>query len=318
MKFIFVGNFQVDYSSENHHAQSLEALGHEVVKLQEGEASGDQILSLALEADGLIFIHTHGWVTPGKPMHEVFAALRDKNIPSITYHLDLWLGIERQRDLETDPFYKSIGWFFTVDRLMADYFNERTTVQGRYLQAGVFHKECAMLESEPVDYDVIFVGSKGYHPEWQWRPQLINWLQETYGSRFLHVGGDGATGTVRGMALNQIYANAKVAVGDTLCLNYNYPYYFSDRLFECPGRGGFNLFPYIKGIDDCFINEKEAVYYKYGDFDNLKKTIDYYLVHHIERETIRKAGHERTKKDHTYISRWQSIIKEVYGAGVQK
>lgn len=317
MKFILYGNFSVDYCSEVHHAKSLEALGHEVIRLQETTITTEQVLDESLKADGLIWIHSHGFINKGMPMDLVLDKLREAGIPSIAYHLDLYMGIERWKEYETSP-YMHVDWFFTVDRLMADYFNERTTVQGRYLQAGVFHKECAMLESEPVDYDVIFVGSKGYHPEWQWRPQLINWLQETYGSRFLHVGGDGATGTVRGMALNQIYANAKVAVGDTLCLNYNYPYYFSDRLFECPGRGGFNLFPYIKGIDDCFINEKEAVYYKYGDFDNLKKTIDYYLVHHIERETIRKAGHERTKKDHTYISRWQSIIKEVYGAGVQK
>lgn len=313
MKFIFVGNFQVDYSSENHHAQSLEALGHEVVKLQEGEASGDQILSLALEADGLIFVHTHSWITPGKPMAEVFATLKSKNIPSITYHLDLWLGIERQKDLEQDEFYKSIGWFFTVDRLMADYFNEHTPVKGRYLQAGVFHKECVMLESEPVDYDVIFVGSKGYHPEWQWRPQLINWLQETYGSRFLHVGGDGATGTVRGMALNQIYANAKVAIGDSLCLNYNYPYYWSDRVYETLGRGGFMLHPYILGMEKQFVDGAHLKYFMFGNFDLLKSMIDYYIEHAEERERIRLGGHKIVSEHYTYKQRWQQIISEVYG-----
>lgn len=315
MKFIFVGNFQVDYSSENHHAQSLEALGHEVVKLQEGEASGDQILSLALEADGLIFVHTHSWITPGKPMAEVFATLKSKNIPSITYHLDLWLGIERQRDLEQDDFYKSIEYFFTVDKLMADYFIERTPVKGRYMPAGVFDKECVMLKPEPVQYDVIFVGSKGYHHEWQYRPQLINWLRDTYGSRFLHVGGDGDTGTVRGMALNQIYANAKVAIGDSLCLNYNYPYYWSDRLYETMGRGGFIIHPYILGLEKEFTDGVHLRFYPFANFDFLKKTIDHYIdpTNEAEREAMRLAGHTRTKNKFTYKNRWQAIIKEVYG-----
>jgi hypothetical protein len=197
---------------------------------------------------------------------------------------------------------------------MADYFNERTPVKGRYMPAGVFDKECVMLEPESVNYDVIFVGSKGYHHEWQYRPQLIDWLRDTYGTRFLHVGGDGDTGTVRGMALNQIYANAKVAIGDTLCLNYNYPYYFSDRLFETTGRGGFIIHPYILGLEKEFTDGVHLRFYPFANFDFLKKTIDYYLdpANETEREAMRLAGHTRTKNKFTYKNRWQAIIKEVY------
>lgn len=312
MRFTFVGNFEVSYSSENHHAQSLESLGHTVIKLQEGVAHGDVILSEALNSDALIFIHTHGWETPGLPMHEVFEQLRTANIPSITYHLDLWLGIERQRDLNNDPFYRSIEWFFTVDQLMADYFNTNTSVKGRYMPAGVFDKECSMIESEPVNYDVIFVGSKGYHPEWQWRPQLINWLHETYGDRFLHVGGDGQTGTVRGMALNQIYANAKVAIGDSLCLNFAYPYYWSDRVYETLGRGGFMLHPMIVGMEREFESNKDLVFFPFNNFPVLKTMIDYYIEHDDERERIRNHGHATVTKRYTYLNRWQQIIDEVF------
>lgn len=312
MRFTFVGNFNVSYSSENHHARSLRSIGHVVTTLQEGEATGDIILSESLNSDALIFIHTHGWETPGKPMHEVFDALRTANIPSITYHLDLWLGIERQRDLNNDPFYRSIEWFFTVDKLMADYFNTNTTVKGRYMPAGVYDAECAMVAPQPVDYDVIFVGSKGYHPEWQWRPQLINWLHETYGDRFLHVGGDGQTGTVRGMALNQIYANAKVAIGDSLCLNFAYPYYWSDRVYETLGRGGFMLHPMIVGMEREFASGDDLVFFPFNNFPVLKTMIDYYIEHDDERERIRKHGHNTVKTRYTYMHRWQQIIDEVF------
>lgn len=311
MRITFVGNFEVSYSSENHHARSLEALGHEVIRLQEGQATGDQILAEALTSECLVFVHTHGWITEGLPMAEVFNRLKEAGIPTLTYHLDLWMGIERQKDLESDPFYKTIGHFFTVDRLMADWFNENTEVKGHYIAAGVFGEECVMLTPQPVEYDIIFVGSKGYHPEWQWRPQLIEWLHATYGNRFLHVGGDGDTGTVRGTALNQIYANAKIAVGDTLCLGFNYPDYFSDRLFECPGRGGFNLFPNIKGIENYYEPDKEIALFEFGYFDALAKKIAYYLEHADEREAIRVAGHKRTVAEHTYKHRWDQILKEV-------
>jgi hypothetical protein len=47
MRIVFVGNFHVDFSSETHHKKSLESLGHQVIALQEGEASGEQILMVS-------------------------------------------------------------------------------------------------------------------------------------------------------------------------------------------------------------------------------------------------------------------------------
>lgn len=314
MTITFVGNFQVDYSSETHHKKTLESLGHTVIPMQEGIVSTNQIFEQARKSDLLIWIHTHGWTT--KPLKltvsQLFERLKELNIPTITYHLDLWFGIQRQKDLDEDPFYKQIGHFFTVDKLMADWFNENTNVKGHYLQAGVFDQECVMMKALPEgEYytDVAFVGSKGYHPEWEYRPQLIDWLRYTYGDKFLHVGGDGQTGTIRGLKLNQLYGDIKVSIGDTLCLNFDYPYYWSDRVYETLGRGGFLIHPYIKGMEDHFENRKHLVFYNYGDFSDLKAKIDYYIENESEREEIRKAGHEHVKANHTYKNRWESILQ---------
>ena len=46
---VFLGNFEVPYSSENHHAKSLESLGHTVQKLQEKKAGSAEILMKALK-----------------------------------------------------------------------------------------------------------------------------------------------------------------------------------------------------------------------------------------------------------------------------
>lgn len=302
------------YSSENNHKLSLEALGHTVLPLQEGRVSGGDVLAEASAADLFVWVHTHGWETLGYSMIRVLDELKAKGIPTITYHLDLWLGLARQKDLETDSFYRHIGHFFTVDKLMADWFNENTEVKGHYLPAGVYHEECFLDSNIQKLNDVIFVGSKSYHPEWPYRPHLIDWLRATYGSRFIHVGGDGQTGTVRGGALIGLYNATKVAVGDTLCLNFDYPYYMSDRIFETTGRAGFIIHPYVKGIEDLFEIDKEIVTYEFENFAELRRKIDYYLVHDDEREAIRKAGHERTKRDHTYLKRWETILATV-GSG---
>ena len=315
MRIVFVGNHSVSYSSETHHCNTLESMGHKVVRLQEGQANSSDILKNAIESDCLVWVHTHGWKTQmqeGYEVSDIFKALESRGIPTLTFHLDLWLGLKRERDLHNDPFYKTIGHFFATDKLMADWFNENTEVKGHYLPAGVYDKEVYIAdELSDQANDVIFVGSKGYHPEWRYRPTLVNWLRDTYKDGFTHVGGDGDTGTVRGHDLNKIYANSKVAVGDTLCINFDYPYYFSDRLFESTGRGGFTIFPYIKGIEDNFVIDKEIVTYEFGNFGQLREKIDYYLEHDDEREKIRKAGHERTKRDHTYLQRWSTILEGV-------
>jgi len=312
---VFLGNFEVSYSSENHHAKSLESLGHTVCKLQERTIKDSFVLQQAMNSDLFIWVHTHNWVTPGRlGMAFVLEELKKANIPTMTYHLDLWFGLERQKDLEEDDFYKTIGHFFATDKLMTDWFNENTNVKGHFLPAGVYDKECYIHEDynkDKFDYDVIFVGSKRYHHEHKYRAELIDFLRRMYGKRFLHVGGDGDTGTVRGNDLNRIYAKSKIAVGDSLNIDFNYPYYTSDRLFESTGRGGFTIYPRIKGLEEYFVDGEEIVFYEHGNLEDLKSKIDKYLDDNSTRELIRLNGHERTKQEHTYIHRWATIIKEL-------
>lgn len=327
MRITFLGNFGVDYSSETHHKKSLESLGHEVIALQETQAGSQQILDEALNSDMFVWVHTHGWQTPGPmSMQAVLQRLKEENIPSVTYHLDLWFGLARQKDLEVDPVYKYIEYFFTCDKKMADWFNEETNVKGYYLPAGVFQDDMALMNL-PKIYDVIFVGSKGYHPEWPYRPKLINWLQATYGDRFKHFGGDSPNGIRRGADLTRLYNQTKVVVGDSLVKGFDYPYYWSDRLYETAGRGGFQIFPQITGIQDEYSTYDfkvddggfwdkapapiELVTYQFDDFNMLKNRIDYWLEHDEYREEIRTNAYERTRKDHTYAKRWAKIIEVV-------
>jgi hypothetical protein len=307
MRIAFLGNFAVPYSSETHHAKSLETLGHEVIRLQEPSTAVSVITEQALRCDAFVWIHTHGWDTPG--IDFALSAIKNAGIPTLTYHLDLWWGLQRQKDVRSSVYW-DLDHFFTVDKKMADWLTDNTPVKGHYLPAGVFDEECFIsTEPSPFANDVIFVGSRGYHPEWPWRPQLIDWLRDTYGPRFTHIGGDGDSGTLRGPALNAAYSQSKVAVGDTLCLGFDYPWYASDRLFEAPGRGGFQLFPRIKGIPELF--DGTMMFFDFGDFDGLKDLIDYYVEHDQGREALRTMCHEHVKTHHTYVQRWETILETI-------
>jgi hypothetical protein len=312
MRIAFLGNFGVDYSSESHHAKSLEALGHEVVRLQEPKTTASVIGAEGSAADLFVWVHTHGWETPG--IADALKTIRAADVPIVTYHLDLYMPIpQRWEQYRANPYMQSLDHFFTVDPKMADWLNNHTPTRGHYLQAGVFGEEC-YLSDKPSSYanDVVFVGSRGYHDCWPYRPQLIDWLRTTYGARFTHVGGDGDTGTIRGHELNAVYANSKVAVGDTLSPDFDYPGYWSDRVYETLGRGGMLIHPYIKGMEQHFTAGEHLLYYDFGDFDQLRVKIDDALERPGLRTNIRLAGHEHVRDNHTYKHRWQHILDVVF------
>lgn len=313
MRVTFYGNWGVSYTSESHHAASLEDLGHQVVRLQEPKCTAKQLLAEAAQSDCFVWIATHGWDTPG--IENVLTELKRLGVPSLAYHLDAFIQIpDRWVKYRTHPTMTMLDHYFTVDQCLADHLNENTTVQGHYLPPGVFGRECYISDqTSPHANAVLFAGSYGYHNSYPMRPKLIDWLKDTYGPQFTHIGGGGPIGTVRGDDLNRAYANSKIVVGDSYITNPNYlGKYWSDRVPESLGRGAFLLAPRVYGLDEHFTDGEHLVTYEHGDFDQLQFLIDHYLEHDDEREAIRKAGHEHAKATATYEVRWQHILDTVF------
>lgn len=313
LKVCFYGNWGVSYTSESHHAASLEDLGCTVTRLQEPKCTADQLLAEASQADLFVWIHTHGWDTPG--IEDVLFQLDKRGIPSIAYHLDAFLQIpDRWVKYQDHPTMRLLTHYFTVDQCLADWLNEQTSVQGHYLPPGVFGREC-YISDQPSPYanDVLFCGSYGYHNSYPMRPKLIDWLRDTYGPRFTHLGGGSKAGTIRGDELNRAYANSKVVVGDSYITDPNYPgKYWSDRVPESLGRGAFLLTPWVYGLDEHFTAGEHLDTYEHGNFDDLKVMIDYYIEHDSAREQMRLSGHEHAKATCTYKVRWQQILDTVF------
>ena len=167
------------------------------------------------------------------------------------------MGLRRWNEYHDHEYFK-VKHFFTVDKLMADWLNSNTNTIGHYLPAGVFESECYMADKDnaststscsSVHAATIQNGSIDQ--------SLMQFLEQTYGKRFAHFGNDGKH-IVRGDELNRVYASAKVVVGDTLCIDFTYPHYWSDRIYETTGRGGMIVHPFIRALTHSLKTAKKS------------------------------------------------------------
>lgn len=78
------------------------------------------------------------------------------------------------------------------------------------------------------------------------------------------------------------------------------------RDFEAPMAGAFYMLEYLAEIEEFFKPGKEIVCFESPD--ELVEKARYYLHHEEEREAIRRAGHERALRDHT----WQKRLTDAF------
>lgn len=311
----FIGNFEPPFSTENDRAWSFEKLGYKVIKFQESRTTVEQLQRhmrdeffsnpVGVECyDILFYSHTHGWEIPG--LKEFFAECKEKKIPTVSVHLDRWAWLDRVKDVGQE------ATWFTEYLFMADGSPEAVELYDKlhlnwfYLKPGVIERDCYMAAPDPAifPHEIIFVGSKGYHPEYPFRKELVEFLEKTYGDRFGHWGNDGL-GVMRGEGLNILMASAKIIVGDS-CFGGR-PNYVSDRYYETRGRGGFLLHPHVEGVDHVGVG-----HYDPQNLTSLKERIDYYLDNSFEREEMRDAGFNWVRDYETYTNRAQEMMDIIY------
>lgn len=308
MNIGMIGNFAVPWTTEADRKWSFEKLGHKVITFQENRTTANQIRGLFPVMDMLVYSHTHGWVIPN--LIELFQEAKARGIPTVSVHLDRWAWLDRVTDIGTEATWFTEHIFMADGSPEAIELYERHNLNWHYLPPGVVERDCKMMDVATVeglklykDYDIVFVGSKKYHSEYPFRPQLIEFLQKTYGDSFGHFGNDGKQ-VLRGGALNELYSRAKIVVGDS-CFGGR-PFYTSDRYYEVRGRGGFLLHPHVEGVET-----NGVAPYKTQDLKDLKKQIDYWLENDEKREDMRIIGHKWVKQNETYTHRSKEIIEKV-------
>jgi spore maturation protein CgeB len=120
-------------------------------------------------------------------------------------------------------------------------------------------------------------------------------------------------GALSDLDLIQMYSRSKINLGFSSCGDTHKT---GERIlqvrlrdFEVPMSGGFYIVEYMEELEEFFNIGKEIVCYT--DKEDLAEKIKYYLKHDDDRERIRKAGHERCLRDHSWHKRFQMAFKEM-------
>lgn len=302
MRLAYVGAFEHSWSTESHVARDAESLGLTVDRI-----TTTDLAEIEAQAEGADLLICHRTGLPGA-LTDVWRRLEAHGTRTTSYHLDLYAGLARWVQVATDPFWRT-GTVFTAD-------GDPTTTQAladlginhRWLPAAVVSDETEPgVWRDEYDYDVVFVGAERYpHPEWPWRAELIAGLKQRYGSRFKVFGHHPPT---RDGDLNDLYATARVVVGDTLCLP-GHRNYTSDRIFETLGRGGTLVYPRIEGLDILGFHEREHYLgYDIGDLNSVAQAIDWFLDDRDAAAAMAIVGRQLVRERHTYRHRIVEMLQ---------
>lgn len=311
----YIGNFNVFFTTETQIALTLEDMGITVNRIQEDTLKPEEVLDRVGTPDFMLFQKT--WDNAVK--HEHLAELKKRGIPTVSVHLDLFAPLARKSQLDTSPFWATAFIFSPDNDPKSQELFKQKGVNHFYLKPGVYKGDCFEGDYKPeLAHDVTFVGGglTYGHREYPYRRQLALWLKNTYGDRYGKYGHPEPT--MRGKDLNDLFKSAKVVVGDSLCIDFKHTYYWSDRCYLTLGAKGFIIHPYIVGMEEEFTDGENIVFYKFGDFKELKDKIDYYISHDAEREKIRDAGHEFVKNNCTYHNRMTTMLEVLRQEGAIK
>ena len=305
-RIAILGNFRPPHSTENDLLWSLNDLGYPTLPFQEDEDRTDQILKECVDKDArlLIYVHTHGWSTPGHiSLDDLWKELQSRGTRTCSFHLDRYWGLNeadgREDRIGTHAFWRTEK-IFTADGGNQERFAERLGPDKHdWLPPGVVRRDCI-----PGQYDkelaseVGFVGADSYHPEYPFRARLIEFLRAVYGGRFRLYQG------YRGGRLNDVYASCRVLVGDSCFAGEEK--YWSDRVPETTGRGGFLIHAATEGLAI-----PGVVTFEPGNLHQLQDRIDWYLEHEEARQACQKAAWLWVRENETYTNRMTTLLMKM-------
>ena len=297
-KILYFGSFDAPYDTEVYICNTLEKLGCDIERRCPNTTSKEELKKLlSMQWDAVIF--SKGKFQFNKnDLNNIIIPYSGKKIG---WFWDLCWGTRREAMIFNHHLFKA-NIVFTSDGGDRDW--EGVGINHKVLRQGIYEPEAVLGNfDEKYNYDIGFVGTNTHRDSFGWseRDTLLNFLTKTFKERFRHFGKDGK---LRNLELNNLCASVKIIVGDSV---YS-PNYWSNRLYEIIGRGGFLIFPLIPGIEKEFIPGEHFIPYNYGDYIGLKRKIDYYLNHEKDREKIRLAGFEHCKKNHTYTIRCKELL----------
>lgn len=336
MRVAYHGNFEAPHSTENHVARALENNGHDVARIQENGTRQWEISAKQVEvgsgADMILWTRT-GWdyTKHGYSSNEeaqlwqlrFLVAAGKRRIPTVAYHLDLFFGLNPARVAVLDEPFFSCDLVCTADGGHQDQFAAKG-INHVWFPPGVSEAECepGMFRDE-YHSPLAFVGnwSGDYHPESKHRAELVQWLQQNY-ARDCAFWPQRGHSAVRGADLRDLYASVDVVIGDS-CFAGQVEDYWSDRIPETIGRGGFLIHPFVRGLDRQFAigepdepvtwDQADLLTWEAGDWEDLGEAIEWALKRPDERRAMAAHGRQTVLQKHTYERRMKQLVETMQG-----
>lgn len=296
MNMVYIDKFDYFFSSGNYITASLELCGVQVTQVSI-QINIDKIKQVIMNCQPDFIL-----LGKGADYFELLIPwLKRQNILIVHWSFDRLFYLDRaQTIIHKRKIYLS-DLVFTTDGGCDEKWMKEFGVNHITLRQGLHAPDHQWVDPIPKDFDIIFIGSI-YN---EYRKQLVQFLSKTYGNRFRVFGAsEKPQDQIRGLDLNVLLRSVKIVVGDSLPGDY----YWSNRLYEQRGRGGFLLHPETVGMDQEFEIGKELVLFPRYDMNTLRKTINYYVEHDEEREQIRRCGFDRCP---TYDDRIRFMLRHV-------
>lgn len=279
----FIGKFNRLWDEE-YIARSFEMLGCTVIRLQEDRMTPHEIIeSLEFTKPDIVM-----WTKLMVPQPE---KVRDYCMKYITvcWVFDLYFNYVREYRLTSHPAFTA-DYVFTTDGGNDERF-KKLGINHKCVRQGIYSEECHLVPHREIEHEIIFVGS--LNPHYPERNELIKELgAEVFGNKE----------EVRGMALNELYASTRIVIGDS----YPSKRYWSNRIVETLGRGGFLIHKEVEGL-----KEEYPYLVTYTDKEDLKRKIEYYKEYEAERRLIIKQNHRWVANHYTMDRKCREILNYI-------
>lgn len=271
--------------TENWIEYALKQNGHEVTQIPQSQRPHD----LATEHDIVLFSKVRD------PDYPFVQFIETTSATTVCWLFDLYIGINSRfrRDI-SEPQFKA-DLVFTTDG--GNELEWKTRGINHFtLRQGIHEPEHFLWDNEK-EYDVAFVGNPSYY---NYRRQLMKFLGRKDDITFQF------TQDTYGIELNELLSKTKVVVGDS----YPSENYWSNRVYEITGRGGFLIMPETEGLDEEFSYYDEIIPYERGNWSQLDDIIDHFVENDDKREEIRRNGFKKCGQ-YTYQDRCKTLIDKI-------
>lgn len=293
MQIAYIGKFDRIYDEE-YIARSFEMIGCEVIRIPSHYQP--RAVVQILEKEKVDFL-LYGKLSYSVDTIPFLNKIKEINVKTVCWLFDLYIGYPREHQLKTNPIFKS-DYVASTDGGHDDRFKE-LGVNHTCIRQGIFKDECILYPFKKAEYDIVFVGSdNGAFPQ---RKEFMISLDAFYNFKWF---GKRDTHEIRSLELNELYSKSKIVVGDS----FYSPHYWSNRVVETLGRGGFLIHQDVEGLKEAY---PHIVTYERGNFRDLRSKIDYYLAHEDERREIIKKNFEWVRNNYTMDRKCNELIQWV-------